>query len=122
MQGCCSNNTTPKQGGYTLLTKEGYEIRKTGVKEKAKITGVNTKKASEIFGQKTKTPDQPLIEITANVNGWEGRIGTIPKPPSKMVSPKSKMAKFLQRYKKAPEPGMAVDAVTNEKGYWTLVL
>jgi len=99
-----------------------YEIRKTGLKDKAKITGVETKKASEIYGQKTKAPDQPLIEITANVNGWEGRIGTIPKPPSKFVSPKSKMAQFLQKYKKAPEVGMTVDVATNEKGYWNLAL
>lgn len=104
------------------MTKEGYEIRKTGVKEKAKVTGAKTKKAAEIYGQKTKEPDQQLIEITANINGWEGRIGTIPKPPSMLVFPKSKMAKFLQRYKKAPEPGMVVDVISNEKGYWTLVL
>ena len=91
-------------------------------KAKAKITSEKTRKASEIFGQKTKTPNQLLIEIIANVNGWEGRIGTIPKPPSNLVSPKSKMAKFLQRYKKPPEPGMLVDVVTNEKGYWMLVL
>jgi hypothetical protein len=105
------------------MTKEAaYEVRKVGLKEKARITGVKTRKAAEIYGQKTKTPDQPLIEITANVNGWVGRIGTIPKPPSNLVSPKSKMAKFLQRYRKPPEPGMLVDAVTNEKGYWTLVL
>lgn len=99
-----------------------YEIRKTGLKDKARITRLETKKASEIFGQKTTTPDQQLIEICANVNGWEGRIGTIPKPPSKMVSPISKMGKFLQRYKKPPELGMPVEVATNEKGYWSLVL
>jgi hypothetical protein len=105
------------------LTKEQtYEVRKVGLKEKAKIVTVKTRKASEIFGQKTKTPDQELIEVIANVNGWEGRIGTIPKPPSKLVAPNSKMGKFLQRYKKPPEPGMLVDVVTNEKGYWMLVL
>ena len=105
-----------------MTKEESYEVRKVGLKAKAKITGVKTKKASEIYGQKTKSPDQPLIEITANVDGWIGRLGTIPKPPSNLVSPKSNMAKFLQRYKKAPEPGMLVDAITNQKGYWTLVL
>jgi hypothetical protein len=98
-----------------------YEIRKEGLKDKAKIIRVETRKAGDIF-KNTKTPEQLLIEINANVNGWEGRIGTIPKPSSKYVSPKSKMAKFIQKYKRAPEVGMAVDVVTNDKGYWTLVL
>jgi len=83
---------------------------------------VKTRKAAEVFGQKTKTPDQLLIEITANVNGWEGRIGTIPKPPSNLVSPKSKMAKFLQQYKKPPEAGMLVNVIVNEGGFWSLDL
>ena len=98
-----------------------YEIRKGGMKDKAKIIQLNTKKAVEIF-KSTKTPDQHLIEIIGNVNGWEGRIGTIPKPPSKFVSPKSKMAKFLLKYKKPPEVGMLVGVETNENGFWGLML
>ena len=104
------------------MTKEEYEVRKPGLKEKARIISVKTKRAAEIYGQKTKTPDQQLIEITANVNGWEGRIGTIPKPPSNLVSPKSKMAKFLHQYKKPPEPGMTVNVIVNEGGFWSLDL
>ncbi len=99
------------------MTKEEYEIRKEGMKDKAKITSVETKKAGDIF-KNTKTPNQLLLEICANI----GRIGTIPKPPSKYVSPKSKMAKFLLKYKKPPEVGMVVDVITNEKGFWSLAL
>ncbi len=99
-----------------------YEIRKKGLRNKARIIRVDTKKAIEIYGKNTKTPEQPLIEIHGNIDGWEGRIGTIPKPASKYVSSKSKMAKFLEKYKKPPEAGMTVDVETNEKGYWTLVL
>jgi hypothetical protein len=55
-------------------------------------------------------------------NGWEGRIGTIPKPTAKYVSPKSKMAKFIQKYKKPPEPGLSVEVQTNAAGYWALLL
>jgi hypothetical protein len=98
-----------------------YEIRKEGLRDKARITHVETKKAAEIFGQKTKTPEQALIVIYANVNGWEGRVGTIPKPTARFVSPKSKMAKFIQRYKKPPEPGMNVEVQTNAAGYWSLL-
>jgi len=98
-----------------------YEVRKPGLKDKAKITRIETKKAREIF-KNTKTPEQQLIVIVANVNGWEGRIGTIPKPPTKYVSPKSKMAKFLQRYKKTPDVGVLVDVETNENGFWGIVL
>jgi len=98
-----------------------YEIRTEGLKGKARILSVGTRKAAEIF-KNTKTPEQQLIEIVANVNGWEGRVGTIPKPSSKYVSAKSKMAMFLQRYKKPPEAGMTVDVITNEKGYWEIVL
>jgi hypothetical protein len=32
------------------------------------------------------------------------------------------MARFLEKYRKPPEEGMTVDAATNAKGYWTLVL
>ncbi len=88
---------------------------------KARIIRLDTKKAKEIF-KNTKTPDQELIEIYANVDGWEGRIGTIPKPPTKYVSPKSKMAAFLQKYKKPPSVGMLVDVATNQNGFWELVL
>jgi len=98
-----------------------YEIRRAGLKDKARITQVNTKRAGDIF-KSTKTPDQQLIEIRANVDGWEGRIATIPKPSSKYVSPKSKMAQFIAKYKRTPESGMQIDVVTNDKGYWTLVL
>jgi hypothetical protein len=98
-----------------------YEIRKEGLKSKARITRVEIRKASEIF-KNPKVPEQQLIEIYGNIDGWEGRIGTIPKPASKYVSPKSKMAKFLGKYKKPPEAGMTIDAATNEGGFWTLVL
>jgi hypothetical protein len=99
-----------------------YEIRKEGLKDKAKITRVETKKAAEIFGEKTKSPEQSLIVIHANVNGWEGRIGTIPKPSAKYVSPKSKMARFIQKYHKPPQTDMSVEVRTNAAGYWALVL
>jgi hypothetical protein len=99
----------------------GYEILKRGRKAKAKITSVETKRAGEVF-KNSKAPDQVLIVIFANVKGWDGRIGTIPKPPSKYVSPRSKMAQFITKYRKPPEVGMTVDVMTNEKGYWTLVL
>lgn len=71
----------------------GYEIRKEGLK--AKITHVETKKAKDIF-KNAKIPDQSLIAITADVNGLDTRVGFIPEPPSKYVSPKSKMAAFIQ--------------------------
>ncbi len=98
-----------------------YEVRKAGLKDKARITRISVRPAKEIFKNST-APDQPLIEICANIDGWEGRIATIPKPASKYVSPKSKMAMFLQKYRKPPEVGMTIDVATNERGYWTLVL
>lgn len=98
-----------------------YEIRKEGLKDKARISAIETRKAAEIFGEKTKTPEQVLIVIHANVNGWQGRIGTIPKPSAKYVSPKSKMARLIQKYKKPPEVGMNVEVQTNAAGYWTLL-
>jgi hypothetical protein len=98
-----------------------YEILKRGRKAKAKITSVETKRAGDIF-KNAKTPDQQLIVISANVYGSVGRIGTIPKPPSRYLSPRMKMAQFITKYRKPPEVGMTVDVTTNEKGYWTLVL
>jgi hypothetical protein len=98
-----------------------YEILKEGAKEKAKITSVETKKSSEVF-KNSKTPDQQLIVIVADIDGWVGRVGTIPKPPSKYLSPKSKMAQFLAKYRKPPTVGMTIAVTTNEKGFLTLVL
>jgi hypothetical protein len=88
-----------------------YEVRKEGLRDQARIIRVGVKKASEIYGQKTKIPEQLLIEACANVKGWVGRIGTIPKPPSNLVSPQSRMGKFIRRYKKPPEPGMLVNVI-----------
>ena len=99
-----------------------YEMRKPGLKAKAEITRIQTRKAAELFGDAAKAPDQLLIEVYGNINGWEGRIGIIPKPASNYLSPNSYMAKFIQRYKQPPEVGLTVDAVTNAKGYWTIVL
>jgi hypothetical protein len=99
----------------------GYEILKRGRKARAKITSVETKRAGDVFKNAT-VPDQQLIVISANVYGWVGRIATIPKPPSRYVSPRFKMAQFITKYRKPPEVGMTVDVTTNEKGYWTLVL
>jgi hypothetical protein len=103
------------------MKMDQYQIRKEGLKDKARITKVSTKKASDIF-KNSKNPDQILLEIYADIGGYQGRIGTIPKPPSKYVSPRSRMAQFLQRYQKPPETGMVVDVITNAKGYWTLLL
>jgi hypothetical protein len=107
--------------GGEIVGKEEYEILKEGAKEKARITGVETKRSSEVF-KNSKTPDQQLIVISANISGWVGRVGTIPKPPSKYLSPKSKMAQFITKYKKPPEAGMLVDVAINDKGFWTLVI
>jgi len=98
-----------------------YEILKEGAKEKAKITSVEIKRSGEVF-KNSKTPDQQLVVIVADVDGWVGRVGTIPKPPSKYLSPKSKMAQFITKYRKPPAVGMTIDVATNEKGFWTLVL
>jgi hypothetical protein len=99
-----------------------YEVRKLGMKAKAEITRLETRRAAEIFGDAAKSPEQAIIEIYGNINGWEGRIGTIPKPTSKYISPKSKMAAFIKRYQQPPEVGLTVAVVTNAKGYWTIVL
>jgi hypothetical protein len=98
-----------------------YTILREGTNEKAKITSVETKRSAEVF-KNSKSPDQQLIVISANVYGWVGRIGTIPKPPSKYLSPRSNMAQFITKYRRPPEVGMTVDVTTNEKGFWTLVL
>jgi CDP-diacylglycerol pyrophosphatase len=108
-------------GGEIVGKESEYEIMKQGTKEKARITSVETKSSAEVF-KNSKTPEQQLIVIVANINGWIGRVGTIPKPPSKYLSQKSKMAQFITKYKKPPEVGMTVDVATNEKGFWTLVL
>jgi len=99
-----------------------YEIRKAGMKSKATITRIEAKKATEIFGAAARIPEQLVMVIYGKIDSWEGRIGVITKPSSKYVSPKSNMAKFIQKYKKAPDIGVTVEVATNDRGYWALVM
>ena len=101
-----------------------YEIAKPlepGLRAKATITKIKEMKAVEIFKTKAKDPDQLLYAVYGKVNGWEGRIGSINKPPSRTISQKSKMARFKQRYKEFPREGMTVE-VESREGYWNLII
>jgi hypothetical protein len=98
-----------------------YEIRKAGMKNKATITHIENRKAGEIFGDAARIPEQLVMVIFGKIDGWEGRIGAITKPSSRYISPKSNMAKFIQKYKKPPDTGMTVEVATNDRGYWALV-
>jgi len=99
---------------------EEYQIRKPGQKAKATITQIKLMKAGDVYKKGAKNPEQLLYVIYAKEDGWEGRIATIPKPPSKQISPNCKLAKFMLKYKKTPEVGMAVDMEANSAGYWKL--
>jgi len=50
------------------------------------------------------------------------RIATFAKPQGEEISPKSRLAQFKQRYKQFPRTGLRVDVVTDENGYWKIVL
>jgi hypothetical protein len=103
---------------YKIVDKK----RKPGLKAKAPITKVQMVKASDIFKDKAKDPEQMLYAIYGRVDGREMRIATFNKPQTEEISPKSKLAQFKQRYKRFPTPNMKIDLVTNDKGFWTLVL
>jgi hypothetical protein len=103
-----------------------YEIvkpkqRKPGIKAKATITKIELMKAREVYKKGAKDPEQLLYTIFGNVNGWEGRIGTVVKPHSRQISSNTKLAKFKQRYHQFPKIGMKVDVLTNAKGYWKML-
>lgn len=103
---------------YKIVDKK----RKPGLKAKAPITKVQQVKAVEIFKDKAKDPEQLLYAIYGRVNGREMRIATFTKPFSEEISPKSRLAQFKQRYKHFPKTGMKVDVVTDDNGYWKIVL
>ncbi len=98
------------------------KARKPGLKAKATITDVRLLKAGEVYGEGARDPEQLVYALYANVDGWQGRIGTINKPPSKQISAATRMAQFKVRYKRYPEPGLKVDVIANEKGYWQMVV
>ncbi len=104
---------------YTIRTKP---LRKPGTKAKATITEIIEVKAGDVYKTAARNPDEMLFAIIAKVDNWQGRIGTIPKPLSTIISPKSKLAQFKQRYKRFPEIGMKVDVVANDAGYWKLAI
>ena len=103
---------------YKIVDKK----RKPGLKAKAPITKVQMVKASDIFKDKAKDPEQMLYAIYGRVDGREMRIATFNKPQTGEISPKSKLAQSKQRYKRFPTPGMKVDVIVNDSGYWKLEL
>ena len=64
---------------YKIVDKK----RKPGLKIKAPITKVQLVKASEIFKDKAKDPEQSLYAIYGRVADREMRIATFSKPPKK---------------------------------------
>lgn len=101
---------------YKIVDKK----RKPGLKTKATITKIQTVKASDIFKDKAKDPQQMLYAIYARVDGHEMRIATFNKPQTEEISPKCKLAQFKQRYKRFPTPDMKVDLQVDDNGYWKL--
>jgi hypothetical protein len=95
-------------------------LRKPGLKAKGTITEIKEVKAVDVYKKAATNPEQLLFAIIAKVEGWKGRIGTIPKPTSKLISPKSKLALFKKRYKQFPKTGMKIDVTANDMGYWKL--
>jgi hypothetical protein len=96
--------------------------RKPGLKAKATITKVQLVKAAEIFKEKAKDPEQQLYAIQGSIDGRDMRIATFSKPQSNEISSKSRLAQFKHRYKRFPTVGMKVDVVTDDNGYWKIVV
>ena len=103
---------------YKIVDKK----RKPGLKAKATITKVQVAKAAEIFKEKAKDPEQQLYAIQGSIDGRDMRIATFSKPQSNEISSKSRLAQFKHRYKRFPTVGMKVDVVTDDNGYWKIVV
>ena len=102
-----------------------YKIAKPlepGTRKQATITDIEEQKAEEIFGPNAKNPDQLLFVIRAKVDEFEGRIATITKPLTNIISPRSRLALFKAKYGEFPKIGMKVQVETNENGFWNLIL
>ena len=108
---------SPIEFDYTISPK-----RKPGTRAKATIIEIKEVKAVDVFKAAAKDPEQLLFVIDGKVDDWTGRIGTINKPASKQISPKSNLAQFKERYERFPEIGMQVDVVANAEGFWKLDL
>ena len=106
------------QMAYKIVDKK----RKPAQKAKGTLTKVKEMKASEVYRAKATDPEAELFAIYCLVEGRELRVANFNKPKDNEISSKSKLAQFKHRYKRFPTPGMKVDLVTNDKGYWTLVL
>ena len=79
-------------------------------------------KASELFREKAKNPEQELYAIHGRVDDSEMRITTFSKPQGNEISSMSRLAQFKQHYRKFPTVGMKVDVVTDDNGYWKIAL
>jgi hypothetical protein len=96
--------------------------RKPGMKAKATITKVQQVKASEIFKDRANDPEQELYAVHCRVDGRELRVAIFTKPQGTEISSNTKLALFKHRYHRFPTVGMRVDLVTNDKGFWTIVV
>jgi len=87
------------------------------------ISKVLVKKATEVFGESAKNPENQIIVIYAVRNKNEIPIGNITLPEDvSAIHPKSNAAKFLLTYGKAPKAGLKVNVKVDPNGFWKMIL
>ena len=94
----------------------------------AKITSLEVKPASEIFGDKAKDPTRPTIDVGFSGPGGVDGHDTLSAPGITdggtlvVRNPKSNLFKFVKRYKKGPSVGMPVEVRIDENGFYRILL
>jgi len=85
----------------------------------AKVVKLGMTTASEIFGEKAESPEQPMLLVFFETN--DGVKGTDNLGFYKHPSPKTKLFRYVKQYGQ-PKVGMAIRIQRNENGYWGIAL
>ena len=116
----------PKKG--KALNAVLVDVPDEGDTYPAKVTGVEVKSAGDIFGDKAREPEKPMIEVSfEGPGGIEGRT-TYSAPgitsDGKVIvrNPKSFLYLFVRKYKKGPAIGLPVEVAIDENGFYRILL
>lgn len=89
------------------------------------INGIEESTAGEVFGEKAKNPNRRVIQLSIKVKETSDEFVetfTLPAGIGTWRNKKFKLAQFVNKYGKLPEPGMPVLVVLNDEGFYRVAV
>lgn len=89
------------------------------------INGLEESTAGEVFGEKAKNPKREVVQLSIKVQETSDEFVetfTLPVGIGTWRNKKFKLAQFVNKYGKLPEPGMIVTVVLNDEGFYRVAV